>query len=932
MAQRPRLGQIKRNDVNYRTFEDQFEELEGNTSHFRNPVRTKGELPFDGNVDGTQCLVIGEGVVYYWDEQIQNWQPILGQVFNMDTATFKRWKKTYVAATGQTDFLTDVLFDVGKFEIDVYIQGILQDVDVDYIEFDERTIRFNEPVPAGAVVTLATPMIVESTISIETYLKRLENLEFNNYQMMMAQYYEGKGFEAQGIVYDGFINTDYIDYIHTTSNVMYDVVRKSMYMFHKANSGIVEQFDSNANIDTTKSSIYLRGSEITLPIMSTYSPVFVDDFSTKDLMDLTESNVFWNREKQLVTNDETSGGGNHYYKGDFMTTTGNADLVGFNTTVNAILYRYYYYSNNQYTYQNTGANANCFAVLPMGNLNALINAVAIPYKSAWPYSGNGYLYRGSNSLNHKTNGNEPSRGSYYDNYGQSVFADATSYWRPTTVYVRQWNKIVALQQYGETSGRYYQQLLSATGRAANFGNWSWHGRPSGLPTSMFGSPTSTYTQSSAYISQIGSTYDRLLIRSGNALYFLDSGYFVTKTLDWSKATRKPATYNVTSQQITADKRYLYFPARLLRDGYWGYYLEVFLIEDGSFVGEILVTRDNSGNPGTTAMGFDHDYNRIVLGQQGGYKYGLYGKNKNNIDEQASYASMLIFEAPDEMMREVISKPFTTNLPYVYYRLNASHVLNLGTIDYYIRFGSEAWTKINLGTNYTWTNPNGAKETTVQLRAVLQSSLTASTAPELTDWTLNVRPYNPSARYRSKQSLINMEGVTGGRLEQSQIVPNETHIQWFIELDEESNRYYAGSDGHFSFPEMSGDAIFTMEANMATSNVLMSPVVHDVKMQMYRDDEGALYTETSRQLHDIRETSIWVTTSAGNEKYEVDVSRDNGETWFKAIKKQAVQVTNGDIETNWYHLFSGTGNGERDFKIRFRINGATEILQYGATIN
>lgn len=914
MAQRPRLGQIKRNDINYRTFEEQFEELEGNTSHFRSPVRTKGELPFDGNIDGTQCLVVEEGVVYYWDEGIQNWQPTLGQVFKMETATFKRWKKVHIAKLNQQEFMTDVLFEPGRHELDVYIQGILQDVDVDYVEINNHTISFTDPLPAGAIVTLATPMIVESTSSISTYLKRIEALEFNSYQLMMTQYYDGKQFEAQGMMYDGFINTDYVDYTLTSPNVKYDAVRKSMYMYHVEESGITEQFDNSTKIDTAKTTLYMRGSEITLPIAASYKEVFVDDFSTQHLMDLELSNVFWDRDKQLVTNDDTYGGGNHYYKGDFMSTTGNADLVGFNESISN--------SYNITEYSNRGTT--CYGVLPMGSMNAVINNIGIVYRTAWPYSSYSFLYKNGNSRHYRTTS------AYNSNHG-TLFPVDNWYPRQTMTYIAAWNRILILNQYSESSGRYFQQLYFSPGKTSSL-NWTAIGRPIGLPNTMFGSQVNTYTQSSLYISQIGSTYDHLLIRAGNVLYFLNQSSVVTKTLDWSKAVRKPSTYNVNSQQITADKRYLYFPARLLRDGQWGYYLEVFLIEDGSFVNEILVTRDNSGNPGTTAMGYDHTYNRLMLGQQGGNRYTLYGKGRNAISENASYAGMYIFEAPNEQEKEVISKEFKTNLPLVYYRLNATQTLNGGAIDYYIRFNDEAWTKINLSTNYMWTNPGGAKETIVQMRAVLRTTLNASSAPEITEWKLSVRPFATSGRYRSKQTVLNMNGITGGTLRPTQIVPPETQMLWFVELDDTSNRYYAGKDGAFTIPLVTGDAIFTIEGNMATSNELLSPVVKDLRMQLHKNDEGQLVSETSTQLHDILETNIWVTTSSGNSNYEVDVSRDGGATWTKARKEHAIQVTNGNIETNWYHDFKQIINGERDFKIRFRINGATEILQYGAKIN
>lgn len=924
MAQRPRLSQLKRNDVNFKTFKEQFESLEGNTGHFRPPVRTKGELPFDGNINGAQCLVVDEGVVYYWDDEIQNWQPTLGQVFKMDEASFQRWKKNFKATAGQQEFYTDVLFSYGKHEVDVFVNGILQDIEDDYMEVDNRTIRFNEGLPEGASVTIATPMVIQSNVNIEEYLARLEDIEFNSYQMMMSQYYDGKNFDAKGMTFDGFINTSMVDYSLTTSNIMYDSVKKSMYMFKREDTGIVEHFDETSNIELSESDVYIRGSEITLPITTAYIEAFKDEFTNQDLVDIAETNASWNREKGIMTNNDTAGGGDSYYKGDFMGETGNVDLVGFSEGI-SVTYRYW----NGWDYRSAVTSSMCYGVLPMGSMNAIINSLAMIYRGVWPYNSYSYMYRDGSSNNNRTDGDYSVRGG--SNFAKNIFLENSLEWRPATTYVRGWNQIVALKQVSESSGRYYQRLARASGRTQSL-YWSWANRPSGLPNTLFGSQTNTFTQSATYISQIGSTYDMLLIRAGNILYFLDSNFSVVKTLDWSKATRKPSTYNVVSQQITADKRYLYFPARLLRDGYWGYYLEVFNIEDGSYVNEILVTRDNSGSPGTTAMGFDHDYNRLVLGQQGGYRYTLFGKSKNSISEYSSYAGMLIFEPQDERTREVVSKPFRTNLPYVYYRLAASQALNAGTIDYYIRFGAEAWTKINLNTAYTWTNPEGAAETTVQLRAVLRTTLTASKAPELTSWTLSVRPFTAQAVYRSKPKLINMDGISGGRLEATQNIPNESSLQWYVELDETNDRYIAGTGGAFDFESMTGDAYFVIEANLSTKDFLLSPVVKDVAMQLYRDEEGIMYTETSQQINDIRDISVWVTTSAGNDKYELEISRDNGERWDKAEKRDSILMQNGDIETNWRLRYNEIAQGKRAFKMRFILNGPTEIIQYGARID
>lgn len=918
MTQRPRLSQLKRNNINFRTFQEQYEKLEQNAQHIRKPVRTRGELPFDGNIDGTKCLVIDEGVEYYWDENIQNWQPILGQVFRVENQKFQRWKKHYVAKEGQTDFVTDITFDVEKNHIDVYVQGILQDEGIDYIELDNRTIRFLTPIPKDAIVTIATPMVVEYLTDVETLIERLEDLEYNNYQLMLNQYYDGKEFEAQGMVYDGFLNTSQIDYVMTSTNILYDPIRKSMYMRHEEPTGIVEQFDSTNNI-APESTVYIRDLEMTLPISTNYESAFIDDFSTNELIDWNESDVYWDRERKWVTNDDTYSGGSNYYRGDFMTRTGNADLVGFNEDIKVYAELGYYSSYlylNQYT--------NCFAVLAMGNMNAIINDMAIIYRNKWPYSGYWYFYSSSNVLYFKSDGT-----GYYD--ARSVWPTSEAHYRPATTYVREWNKIITLLQRNESSGRYYQQLYSSDGRTQNL-IWSAHSRPNGMPKTTFGSETADFTGSKDRIEQIGSTYDRLLLRVKDVLYFLDNTFTVVKILDWTNAVRKPSLYNVVSQQITADKKYLYFPARLLRNGIWGYYLEVFSIEDGSFVNEILVTQDNAGIPGTTAMCFDHDYNRLILGQRGGNKYTLVNKDKNHLYESNSYAGMLIFEAPDLRECDLVSKPIVTNLPEIYYQLNAVSQLNNGTIDYYIRFDNNAWTKILPLTNYYWKNTKGAKETTIQLRAVFKSSLTATDAPILTSWQLNIRPFITNAFYKSKETLLNVDGIIGGSLKPNQTIPNETNINWYIKLDNNSHKIYAGKDSEFTIPLITGDAYFSVEAELSTNNKWMSPVVQNYKLQLYRHDEGVLVTETSRQINPINEVYIWVTTSHGKDYYEVDVSRDGGQTWEPAIKQNAVQLTNGNVETKWYHHFNEYKINERDFKIRFRLNGAVEIMQYGAKIN
>jgi hypothetical protein len=933
MAQRPRLSQLKRTDVNFRTFKEQYESLEGNTEHQRYPVRTKGDLPMTGNVDGSQCFVIEEGVLYFWSENLQNWQSVLGKAFEIPDQVFKRKKRKFVAEEGQTIFLMDFQYNPGVDELDVYIQGILQDVDTDYYETDDRTIEFTSPLKAGMQVTVATPMIVRETLSHEEITKRLVQAEQRYYQLMMNQYYSGKPVDAKGMVFDGFLNTDYIDYAATTLNVRYDNISKSMSLETSVIRKVVESFDGTTGVDPS-STILVSNSEMTLAVSTLYTEAFADDFSTSEYIDWELTNAYHDIEKELITTVATYSGGDHYYQGDFMTTTDKVDRVGFSQSITR-QHAYYRYDANQKYYEELQDKELCYSILPMGNMTAVINEMAGVYRSEWPYSGDGFMYRGGDVNAYRSDGYTNSlhqSGSQYILQRYGMFANNNGqYFRSNLAYVSGWNRVVSLEQYTEAAGRYYQRLYYATGQQYNI-SWTAYSRPTDLPVELFGSASKTFTDSLLKIDQIGSTKNELLLRVGDKLFFLDSSLKLIKTLDWTDADRKPSNYNRVAAQMTADARYLYFPARLNRNGQWGYYLEVFDQEDGRFVNEILVTRDYSGDPATTAMGFDWKYNRLILGQQGNYWYNLYGKSYTNNYTQTSYAGFIHFQAPDLNERAVYSERITTNLPVVKHQLTVDETLNQGEILYYIRFNDEAWTRIYPDVTRSWVNANGAKESTIQLRAVLRSSLNASVSPELTEWKLNVCQFLDQGAFHSTEQLLSLSGAIGGQIISNQDIPQETSLNWSIQLDQSEEPITVGTDGAFDTNDIIDDAYVTTHAVLGTNNTLISPVVRDYKVHFHQVDAGVLVTEAVQQLEDIHKVSMWVTTGGASDYYDVELSRDGGVTWVEATKANATTLQNGNVETLWETVFEGAETSLRSFKIKFTLNSAVSIYQYGAMLN
>lgn len=941
MAQRPRIDQLKRTDLNFPTFKQQFESLEKDTQHLRAPVLTRGDLPLTGNRPGSQCLVLEEGVIYYWDEGYQNWRSALGRAFELPPTGIQRYKKRFIAVEGQTVFSIDTRYTVGNEELDVYIQGILQDVNIDYLEVDDRTIEFLSPLQEGMQVTIATPMIVQQSLTDASIQKRLEEIEFNQYQMVMSQYYSGKPVDARGMMYDGFLNTNYIDYIQTTLNVQYDAIRKAMRLSPDVVQRIKETFDTVVQIDPV-STAWIRSSEMTLPLEAGYSAILTDDFSTTDFIDLMATTAYHDLKGEQITTVDTFAGGNHYYKGDFMGTTGNVDRVGFASGITVQLTGYFGSSSGQTTsYFQLATTQNVYGIWATGSDISVINDEAIVYKSVWPYNTDGFYTKGNDARMHRTDGYTDYEISgvnrwFYNRSGVFPNQDGQEH-RDRVAYVAASNRVYTIHHAPEAGGKHYQRIWFAAGKTSAF-SWYSAGRPSGMPDTVFGDTLNSFTGSVDVIDQIGSTYDHLLIRIGDKLYFLNHSLSVAKTLDWSDAERKPSLFNEAARQMTADRRYLYFPARLLRNGVWGYYLEVFQIEDGAFVDEILVSKDNEGFPGTTAMAFDHQYNRLILGIKGS-RWGILQdkngvvKNVNDVNVHGSYAGFYVFEPPNLNLRQVVSKPIKTNLPQIYYNLKADYILNSGQILFYIRFNNGAWQGINRNTNYSWINPDGAKEVEIQVKAELKSSLGASTSPTLTSWQLDVRQFQLNALMKTRSVVMDLEDVTGGEMITSDVVPSETSLNWSIALDTDDPEYVISQDGLFNVSDGLADGDVSVYARMGTNNKLLSPVVRDFQVQFQAVAQGVLESTVADQLIDLHNVDLWVLTGSTHEYYAVSVSRNGGETWVSAAKNDAVKQPDGKVETLWKAAFTDdTGVKRRDFKVRFELNGVTDLYQYGAMFN
>lgn len=932
MTQRANLHQLQRTSIGHSTFYEQYTQLEKNSAHQREPVRSAGDLPMTGNRDGSQCLVLDEGTVYYWNNNLQKWQSVLGKAYEV-SSNMRRFKKKYIAEEGQTVFHLDFVYEVGADALDVYVQGMLQDVNQDYEETDDRTITFRNPLPKDIIVTVATPMVIEGTYGVREIEKRLKELEHNNYQMIMSQYYSGKPVEVRGIIFDGFIDTKYIDFMTTSLNMKYDNILKTMRLDGDSIVMLYETFDNNTLIDPT-SEVSLKNSEITLPIDSIYKEVFKDDFSTRRYINEEMTNAYHDLEKQLITTVDTFAGANHYYKGDFMSTTGKADCVGF--TGSQSVYGVYYGSTSwDFTRTSTrnGYPYNVFSIIPNSTYMFAASEEHVFSRSKFPYSTSDYLMGENNYRNALVNPYAGSSATYeYRSLPLSSEFDGARY-KSMMVYVKSADAIYALYQYAEGSDKYYQKLITGKFRYSYALNEMVAvALPANRPPNIFGSDKTAYTQSTDYIYQIAATEKEVLLRTKDKVHFLDvATNSIVKTLDWSTSEKKPAISNYSSQQFAADARYLYFPAYQVINGVTGYYVEVFDINTGEFVNRILVSQGTQNNL-TTAMHFDFHTSRLILGQNQNSKYALNGKEVNGYAVGTSYLAFVVFDTPNVNERIVQSKPITTNLPVINYRLRATQTLNDGLITYYIRIGGGAWIKIDKDKENTYVNPNGAKETTLELRAVLRTTSKSTTSPLLLDWTLEVMPFKTTGIYKSKTKQMSLKDGTGGRLLTTESIPVTSSLQWSLQVQKDMPEITFSSSKEFTIPDNVFEGNVTLFARLGTNNVLMSPVVQDAQLQLYKVNAGVLESTIFEQTDDVKNVTMWVTSGSSNDYYKAHLSRDGGKIWELGKRVNAVKGNDGNVETEWKFDMKTDTSEKRKIKIKLEMNGVTEIHQYGAVIS
>lgn len=922
MTQRAGLHQIKRTDINRKSFLEQYTQLEKNSAHQREPVQSAGDLPVIGNIPGSQCLVLDENTMYSWDQHLQNWKPVLGRSYEV-SSNMHRYKRKYIATEGQQVFQFDFYYTVGENALDVYVQGMLQDVNQDYEETDERTITFREALPKDVIVTVATPMVIEGTYGVRAIEKRLKELEHNNYQLMMNQYYSGKPVDVKGLVFDGFINTNNIDFSKTSTNLVYDNLLQSMKLTGEMLTNFYETFDTLTEVDPT-STILVSNSEMTLPISETLVKVFADDFSSKDYIDEDFTNAYYDVEKQQYTTVDSYAGADHYYKGDFMSTTSSVDLVSWNTR-HVSGRTQYYESTSNLSWRTVTDRTSLYSIAALQRHMVIANDLALIQKGYWPYDSMNGIMTGPYAWIWDNSSSDRSWGSNY--YSRQIFPSGKGdAMRTMMVGIHSRQRLYFLYQEDRGSGKYEQTLYSADGNLSTLSLLIESGI-TGLPSTMLTS------ESTVFIDQIGSTKDHLLLRAKDVIYFIDmKTRTVVKTLDWSNAAVKPTIYNASAKQFTADGRYLYFPAMKTVGGKRSYYIEVFRLDDGSYVQDIHITPTNYNL--CSAIAFDHTNHKLILGTYGGseYKYTPVGKASSVYDYVANYQGMIVFEAPNVNERYVQSKKIYTNLPTITYKLDVDQQLNSGLIEYYISIGTDVWTKIEAGKEYTWKNPNGAKTVAIQLRAMLRTTNASTTSPTLTGWSLSMKAFHKEGLYQSKVKNIPYKEIVGGRIRVSQQQPEETSLQWTIQLANDKPETTIPSSGEFTLPEGLEDSDTIMRARLGTNNPLLSPVVQDMEVQLHKTSEGALESITFEQLEDINDVTMWVTTSTSHEHYRVYASRDGGKIWEPGKRNNVVKNNDGKVEVEWLLPFKLDSEERRKLKLKFEMDGVTEIYQYGAVIS
>lgn len=111
---------------------------------WREPVATRDDLPSTGYVGDTRVILDEAKIVVYNDG---GWQDI--------SSPLTSWHEEFLAENGQTEFKLQNAYEVGSDTLMVFVNGILkrEGWDNDYIELDEHTVVFNDPLQENDLVT-----------------------------------------------------------------------------------------------------------------------------------------------------------------------------------------------------------------------------------------------------------------------------------------------------------------------------------------------------------------------------------------------------------------------------------------------------------------------------------------------------------------------------------------------------------------------------------------------------------------------------------------------------------------------------------------------------------------------------------------------------------------------------------------------------------
>lgn len=129
------MQQIRQKQVhglNGGSLEDDMREITGNLQHFDVPVKTRADLPLEGNTDGDMRVVTDEDAIYIWDEETGTWST-KGGYYTEATS-----KELIIGQDGQSIINTQI--KVGQeggmpttSSIQLFVNGIIQKQEVDYV-------------------------------------------------------------------------------------------------------------------------------------------------------------------------------------------------------------------------------------------------------------------------------------------------------------------------------------------------------------------------------------------------------------------------------------------------------------------------------------------------------------------------------------------------------------------------------------------------------------------------------------------------------------------------------------------------------------------------------------------------------------------------------------------------------------------------------